>query len=74
MGVIHKLKPELSEFIIFQKKNNPSLSCRKITSLILEQFKTRVSKSSINKVIKEAGLSAPIGRTPKKKRADLWKA
>ncbi|MCX5701250.1 MAG: hypothetical protein NTZ63_06905 [Candidatus Omnitrophica bacterium] len=68
MGVIHKLKPKINEFIIFHKKNDSSISCRKLTTLILENFQSKVSKSSINKIIKEAGLSAPIGRTPKKKK------
>ena len=68
MGVIHKLRPEVKDFILAQKSNNPTLSCRKLTTLVLDNFKIELSKSSINMIIKEAGLSAPIGRTPKKKR------
>jgi hypothetical protein len=68
VGVIYKLKPEIADFIIEQKKKDNLLSCRKLTILILETFQIKVSKSSINIVMKEAGLSAPVGRTPKKRR------
>jgi len=68
MGVIYKLKPEIKDFILAQKSDNPTLSCRKLTNLVLDNFKIELSKSSINMIIKEAGLSAPIGRTPKKKK------
>lgn len=71
MGTIHKLKPEVRDFIIESKKSSPALSCRKLTSLIFERFNIKVSKSSINIVIKEQGLSAPIGRTPKKKKRNI---
>ena len=71
MGTIHKLKPEVKDFIIAEKKNNPLLSCRKLTTLILGQFNIQTSKSSINIVIKEAGLSAPIGRTSKRKKRHI---
>lgn len=71
MGTIHKLRPEVRDFIIEEKKNKPLLSCRKLTVLISEQFNIKMSKSSINIVIKEAGLSAPIGRTSKKKKLHI---
>ncbi len=68
MGVIYRLKPEIVEFIITKKKEDPNLSCRKLEALILEKFQTNVSKSSVNAVIKEQGLSMPVGRRRKKKR------
>ncbi|MDD5662361.1 MAG: hypothetical protein PHW68_04255, partial [Candidatus Omnitrophica bacterium] len=71
MGVIYKLKPEVKDFILTQKSNNPALSCRKLTALVLDNFKIELSKSSINMIIKEAGLSAPIGRTPRKKKQHI---
>jgi len=71
MGVIYKIKPEVRDFIIEQKNKSPSLSCRKLTALVLDNFKIELSKSSINMIIKEAGLSAPVGRTPKKKRRHI---
>ncbi len=71
MGVVYKLKPEVINFILEQKKDSPTLSCRKLTALVLDNFKIELSKSSINAIIKDAGLSAPIGRTPKKKRQHI---
>jgi hypothetical protein len=73
MGIVHKLKPEVLSFIIENKKNNPSLSCRNLTSLILEQLHIEVSKSSINAIFKENNLSMPIGRRrkPKKRKFNM---
>ncbi|MFH1191619.1 MAG: hypothetical protein V1670_05430, partial [Candidatus Omnitrophota bacterium] len=68
MGIIHKLKPEVLSFIIENKQNNPALSCRYVTSLILERFHIKVSKSSINSIFKENNLSMPIGRRQKLKK------
>ena len=64
MGVTYKLKDEMVEFILQQKRDNPLLSCRGLVEVVQERFQTPVSKSSINTVIKNASLSNPIGRTP----------
>ncbi len=68
MGVIHKLRPDVRDYIIEQKKTTPALSCRQLTSLIIEQFQINVSKSSINAIFKENNLSMPIGRRRKEKK------
>lgn len=68
MGVVYKLKPEIKDFILEQKKSNLILSCRSLSALIENKFQTKVSKSSINSTIKEAGLSMPVGRRRKKRR------
>ncbi|MDO8661638.1 MAG: cell envelope integrity protein TolA [Candidatus Omnitrophota bacterium] len=68
MGAIHKLTSEVKDFVLAQKNCNSALSCRKLTALVLDNFKLELSKSSVNAIIKEAGLSAPVGRTPKKRR------
>ena len=57
-----KLNEEIKQFIIQQKKTNPKLSCRGLTSLIKERFQVNLSKSLINNVIKQSNLSSPIGR------------
>lgn len=67
MGVIYKLKPEIQEFIVEQKKINPALSCRTLSTLIEQKYQIKVSKSSINSVIKSSGLSMPVGRRASKK-------
>lgn len=68
MGKVHKLKPEVRNFIIEQKKNAPALSCRTLAVLATEKLGVEISKSSINSLFKGAGLSLPIGRPSKKKR------
>ncbi len=55
MGVVYKLTPELKEFIIKQKGDNPPLSCRKISLLIKREFNVSLSKSSVNNILKNAG-------------------
>ncbi|MFH1442004.1 MAG: helix-turn-helix domain-containing protein [Candidatus Omnitrophota bacterium] len=67
MGVIYKLKPEVREFILHQRAHDPHLGCRKLAIALREQFHLTVSKSSINAVLKEEGLSMPVGRRGKKK-------
>lgn len=71
MGTIHKLKPEVLNFILENKKNNSALSCRDLTNLVLEKLQIKVSKSSINTIFKENNLSLPMGRRPRKKRKKL---
>lgn len=68
MGVIYKLKPEIKNWLLERKRTNPVLSCRSLVSLLEEEFKIKVSKSSVNYLVKEAGLSMPIGRRQKKRR------
>lgn len=62
MGVVYKLKPEILDFILQQKKEAPSLSCRKLVDIVEQTFHVHVSKSSVNAIIKEHALSNPVGR------------
>lgn len=62
MGVVYKLTPEIIDFILQHKKENPRLSCRKLTDIVNQTFQIAVSKSSINKILKESELSSPVGR------------
>lgn len=68
MGIVHKLKPEVLNFILENKQKNPALSCRTLAQLILEKLQVKVSKSSINAIFKEHNLSMPIGRRQKHKK------
>lgn len=68
MGVVHKLRPEVLNFILENKQKDPTLSCRTLTSLIFDKLQIKVSKSSINSIFKENNLSLPIGRRQKKKK------
>jgi hypothetical protein len=64
MGVVYKLKQEVIDFIVLKKKEDPSLSCRKLVDIITVDFGLNVSKSSVNAVIKQFNLSNPVGRQP----------
>ncbi len=68
MGVIYKLHQDVVEHIFEIKKKDPLLSCRKISAIISEKFKSKLSKSSINAVLKQSSLSMPVGRRRKARR------
>lgn len=62
MANYYKLTEEIRTFILHQKMADPNLSCRKLVNLIFEHFQVKLSKSSINCIIKENNLSRPTGR------------
>ncbi|NCB50138.1 MAG: helix-turn-helix domain-containing protein [Alphaproteobacteria bacterium] len=62
MGVIYKLKQEVIDHIIAQKKENPELSCRQIAKMASDRFDVDISKSSVNTILKRSQLSSDIGR------------
>jgi len=62
MGVIHKLTEDVINFILEKKKENPKIGCRSLSEIVSERFSRKVSKSSINAVLKEYGLSGAVGR------------
>ena len=62
MGVIHKLREDVVVFIVVHKKNAPSISVRQLAAITSEKFQIKVSKSSVNSVLKKAALSSSVGR------------
>ncbi len=62
MGVIHKFTKDVVDFILEQKKTNPSLSCRALAQYTSEKFQIKVSKSAINTIFKKEDLSNSVGR------------
>lgn len=65
MGVTHKLKQEVISFIIDQKRGNPKLGCREIAEITSDKFLIKISKSSVNSIIKNSNLSNSVGRPNK---------
>lgn len=65
MGVVYKLKPEIGQFILEEKRKDPKISCRSLALLIGEKFGIQISKSRVNDFLKENGLSLPVGRRAK---------
>ncbi|MBF0385222.1 MAG: helix-turn-helix domain-containing protein [Candidatus Omnitrophica bacterium] len=62
MGVVHKLKQEIIDFILNYKKERPNTSCRELASVASDKFTISLSKSSVNKILKEFELSNSVGR------------
>ncbi|MDP8265714.1 MAG: hypothetical protein P9M07_02075 [Candidatus Aceula meridiana] len=69
MGITYKLKKEVVGYILDQKQANSSLSCRKLAEMASEHFHKKISKSSVNSILKQTALSSPIGRRASKKKA-----
>ena len=65
MGVVYKLSSEVRDYILEQKQGNSAISCRQLVDLVSERFQIELSKSSINAIMKDAGLSMPVGRRHK---------
>lgn len=65
MGVIHKLKENVVSFIIDQKIKNPPISIRHLAAITSEEFRIKVSKSSVSTALKNASLSSVVGRRAK---------
>ena len=66
MGVVHKLKDEIIQFIVDRKKNDPKLSCRSLVGIVEDAFGCSLSKSSISKILKKADPRSEDGRPSKK--------
>lgn len=62
MGVVYKLKKEIVDFVLQQKKANNKISCRSLSDIVQKEFQIHISKSSINEILKSANLSSPVGR------------
>ena len=66
MGIVYRITQDIIDFVIEQKRNNHKLTCRALVDIVRKQFDTFISKSAINKIIKDAGLSSSVGRKKKK--------
>lgn len=62
MGVIYKLKKEVIDYILDQKRVDPDVGCRQLAQKVGDKFQIFISKSSVNAVIKSAQLSNHVGR------------
>ncbi|MFP4473624.1 MAG: helix-turn-helix domain-containing protein [Candidatus Omnitrophota bacterium] len=69
MGVHHKITPDVLDFIVDTKQENPRVSCREMAERIEEKFQLDISKSTINNIWKERGLNSRVGRRPSRRKA-----
>jgi hypothetical protein len=65
-----KITPYIRRIILKEKRKNPLLGCRKLSSLIKEKYNLSLSKSLINKILVEKGIREKKGR---KKITSLFK-
>jgi len=66
MGVTYKFLPKIEKFILKKKKDQPRLSCRKLSRLVKAKFGISLGKSRINWFLKKEGVSSPVGRKRKR--------
>ena len=71
MTIGYKIDPRIREFILQQKQFNANLSCRTLVPLIRQRFNLDVSKSSVNLVLRQVGLSNKVGRRRTSKNSSL---
>ena len=62
MSKTKKLSNEVKNYILERKRKNPQISCRTLASETSSKFALKISKSSINLLLKSSRLSSPIGR------------
>src|SRR5689334_16696123 len=67
MGVVYKLTPEVSSFIIAQKQSNPKVSCQLLAEMVSSRFNYQISKSSVHELLKQAQIITPRERKIKEK-------
>lgn len=61
-----KLNQEVKTYVLSRKSKNHEVSCRRLAEDASARFKTRISKSSINNILKESRLNSPVGRSVSK--------
>ncbi len=81
MGVVYKLTPEITSFIIQQKQKDPAVSCQNLAGMVFSRFGQQVSKSSVHELLKQAHVIVPRARKikekfqiPSQKKAEILKA
>lgn len=72
MGVVHKLKQEVRDFIIQAKREQTRISVRELADLASRKFRIKISKSSISNILKDVSLSSPVGRPARQKKEKIF--
>lgn len=57
-----KISKDIVRYVLGRKKANQDLSCRKISEEASQRFKIKISKSSVNAILKRDHVSSPVGR------------
>lgn len=62
MGVVYRLTPEISAFIINEKQKDPKATCQHLSGRVFLQFGRQVSKSSVHALLKQQQIITPRAR------------
>lgn len=62
MGVVYRLTPDISAFIISEKKKDPKATCQHLSGRVFLQFGQQVSKSSVHALLKQHQIITPRAR------------
>lgn len=65
MGVVYRLTPDISAFIISEKKKDPKATCQHLSGRVFLQFGQQVSKSSVHALLKQQQIITPRARKVK---------
>jgi hypothetical protein len=65
MPKLGKITDSIKDTILEESRKNPGASCRVLSKLLERKLNVRVSKSSINSILKDSGLSDKVGRKRK---------
>lgn len=57
-----KITISIKKFILKKKEASKSISCRFLANEVFQEFHVKISKSSINSILKSSNLSGPVGR------------
>jgi hypothetical protein len=71
MGVVYKLVPEVSSFIIEQKQKDPKITCQHLAGTVFLKFGQKVSKSSVHELLKQAHVITPRPRKQPKEKFQI---
>ena len=58
----NKFTPSIKKYILSKRKEDPTLSIRKLSSLVEKEMGARIGKSSISNFLKSSSFSNPVGR------------
>lgn len=61
-----KLNNEVRTYVLGRKSKNHAISCRRLAEDASARFEIKISKSSINNILKASRLNSPVGRSVSK--------
>ncbi|MCK5288777.1 MAG: helix-turn-helix domain-containing protein, partial [Candidatus Omnitrophica bacterium] len=66
----NKTDDNISRLILKERSNNKFWGCRKLAQLLKEKYSIKISKSTVNKIVKDHGIYSKKGR---KKDLSIYK-